>query len=281
MSYNTPDHTLKADQIFRLREGIVETASILGTSIAEDIGFEAGIPRYPLAPEGAAGYLLRNAGDDIVALLNRANFKLYQGISEIAAASSENMSVRYGGIVHIPVGAVAVAAGDFVQGTPQIDDGVGTTTAKANNFDGDIIPAFSIQQIVVPVAAYTADAAESFPGGLEVLKILSAKFHLGSLAAVDSVTSTLTVVADGFGAVAGAAVTAAGEIALVSATQGQFGTSFQCGDSFTDGLFVIEAWVKSSTSALAPWFVGHALAAGIARIDATDFVLVPVILRGY
>jgi hypothetical protein len=272
MSYNTTDNTMRGDQAFRVDDPESDSQTI-ATGVGEDIGYEASTPLYPLAPEAAAGYLLANAGDDLVKLISRTTYEKYVGVSKTAGRPGEVVTNKLRGVVWLPVGAVPIAAGEYVQATAAILDGAAADKA----YDGDIIPAFAKKQVIFAIDA-TVDGTEyTLPGGVEVLKIVSGDFFIGGLAAGDSVHQALTVVKDGFSGAYGAGDVGANEIALINATQGVYATGIAVGSAFTDGIFVLECWVKGPTD----WMVGQALHSGTARVSATDFDLIPVKLRGY
>jgi hypothetical protein len=241
---------------------------------SEDVGYEEGIPKFPLSPQGSGGYLLRMTGDERVALMHRTLFDKYVGVSHIASEQGDQISVRYEGVVFLPVGKLAIAAGDIVQATPQMLDG----SAGDDAYDGDIIPAFVKDQVVVHVDSITADTPITLPGGIEMLKIVSATRTL--LTDTGIATASLTVANDGFAAAS--ATIGDNNITLYNASQGVYATQFSVGNASADAaVVVIEGWVKSSGRSLPEWYVGKALHAGSARVDATHFSLIPVQLRGF
>jgi hypothetical protein len=95
----------------------------------EDIGIGAE-PGYPLAPVLTTGYILYvdTADGDKVKLMTLTDGDVYCGISETAAYDDEEISVRFTGVVWLPVGGTQVNAGNLVKA--QITSGQ----------QGDIIP---------------------------------------------------------------------------------------------------------------------------------------------
>lgn len=281
VTYNTPSHTMRHGQYLRAAafvDGVLPMQTY-GENLnsSEDVGFEEGIPKFPLSPQGSGGYLLRMTGDERVALMHRTLFDKFIGVSHIASEQGEQIAVRYEGVVWLPVGKLAVVAGDIVQATPIMLDG----SAADDAYDGDIIPAFSIGQSIHSDTALAADTEITLAGGIEMLKILSADRIVYADATTLTIVTPLTVANDGFAST----TLAVGDdnITLFHATiQGGFTTGFTIGNAETiDSSVIITGWIKSNGSALPEWYVGKALHAGSARVSATQFSLIPVQLRGF
>lgn len=287
VTYNTPSHTMRHGQYLRaaaFEDGVLPM-QVYGENLnsSEDVGYEEGIPKFPLSPQGSGGYLLRMTGDERVALMHRTLFDKYVGVSHIASEQGDQISVRYEGVVWLPVGKIAVVAGDIVQATPNMWDGTGEVEADDDDaYDGDIIPAFTRAQVIHSLLATVDGTAYTLPGGIEVLRILSGQFFLGALnASADAEFVDQTVVLQGFSGAYGGGDVADGEIALYNAVQGAYATQIISGSTYTDGIFILDCWVKSDRASLPEWYVGKALHAGAARVSATSFDLVPVQLRGF
>lgn len=289
VTYNTPSHTMRHGQYLRAAafdDGVLPM-QVYGENLnsSEDVGFEEGIPKFPLSPQGSGGYLLRMTGDERVALMHRTLFDKYVGVSHIASEQGDQISVRYEGVVWLPVGKIAVVAGDIVQATPNMWDGTGEVEATDDDaFDGDIIPAFFKGQVVFGSAAYTADDNITLPDGIEMLKLTDAQIFWGALnASADAVMVSVTIINQGF-AHATAEAASAGNIRLVNVdNQGQYATVVEFGTNIGSAasVWMLSGWIKSDAGSLPEWYIGKALHAGAARVSATSFDLVPVQLRGF
>jgi hypothetical protein len=245
-------------------------------------GEEMPVPAYtgiPLCLKGSVTSSAEDASLCTVEEASLANYNLYTGVNETAVAINRPVSVRTSGIVWLPVGHIAITIGDWVQLTPDILNYSAATPATV--VAGDVIPCFSIEVISHAVAAYTADASETIDFSKEILKIDSAVQVLLSTdgGANPAVVSQLTLINSGYPAAAAAAggTTASGEIAVIGSV-GQYSTAFQIGDTLTDSIILIEAWVKGAHSA--PHVVGQAITSGNARTAATVTDYVAVKLKG-